>query len=178
MEIDMDDEEDNPAAEGEQTPMQQAEPEPIQEEVLPDGPPIAEIPNQPPPPVPGVHPGSVAAAKQRAAQDVERTRSPTPPRALYRSTTGKGVAFTDEDVTFLVRFLEYRTRQQDGKVDMVVFWKDVANKVHLPRVRAERGLIAICRPRTTRVLRGSFPGPDSAHGLQQPTSSHSASSAV
>jgi hypothetical protein len=37
-----------------------------------------------------------------------RTRSPTPPRALFRSTTGKGVAFTDEDITFLVRFMEYR----------------------------------------------------------------------
>lgn len=37
-----------------------------------------------------------------------RNRSPTPPRALFRSTTGKGVAFTDADTTFLVRFLEYR----------------------------------------------------------------------
>ncbi|KAJ7703231.1 hypothetical protein B0H17DRAFT_1042378 [Mycena rosella] len=55
-----------------------------------------------------------------------RTRSPTPPRALFRSTTGKGVAFTDEDITFLVRFMEYRKSQ--GKVDMVAFWKDVATK--------------------------------------------------
>ena len=37
-----------------------------------------------------------------------RNRSPTPPRALYRSTTGKGVAFTREDVRFLTRFMEYR----------------------------------------------------------------------
>jgi hypothetical protein len=37
-----------------------------------------------------------------------RKRSPTPPRALYRSTT------------------EYRKSQ--GSVDMVVFWKDVASK--------------------------------------------------
>ena len=95
----------------------------------PDG--SAELPNQPTAPVPGVHPGSIASAKQRAAADIERARSPTPPRALYRSTTGKGVAFTDEDVIFLVRFLEYRTRQQDGKVDMVTFWKDVAQKVRL-----------------------------------------------
>jgi hypothetical protein len=36
------------------------------------------------------------------------SRSPSPPRALYRSTTGKGVAFTQEDVQFLVRYLEYR----------------------------------------------------------------------
>ena len=37
-----------------------------------------------------------------------RNRSPTPPRALFRSTTGKGVAFTDDDITFLVRFMAYR----------------------------------------------------------------------
>jgi hypothetical protein len=37
-----------------------------------------------------------------------RSRSPTPPRALFRSTTGKGVAFTDDDITFLTRFMEYR----------------------------------------------------------------------
>ncbi|KAJ7346578.1 hypothetical protein DFH08DRAFT_868642 [Mycena albidolilacea] len=55
-----------------------------------------------------------------------RNRSPTPPRALFRSTTGKGVAFTDADTTFLVRFLEYRRSQ--GKHDMVAFWKDVATK--------------------------------------------------
>ncbi|KAK7057222.1 hypothetical protein R3P38DRAFT_2840037 [Favolaschia claudopus] len=55
-----------------------------------------------------------------------RNRSPTPPRALFRSTTGKGVAFTDDDITFLVRFMEYRRSQ--GKLDMVAFWKDVAAK--------------------------------------------------
>ncbi|KAF7376115.1 hypothetical protein MSAN_00026400 [Mycena sanguinolenta] len=37
-----------------------------------------------------------------------RNRSPTPPRALFRSTTGKGVAFTEDDVTWLLRFMEYR----------------------------------------------------------------------
>ena len=37
-----------------------------------------------------------------------RNRSPTPPRALFRSTTGKGVAFTQEDVAFLMKFMEYR----------------------------------------------------------------------
>ena len=79
----------------------------------------------------GVGPSIIVAAKQAAAADIERTRSPTPPRALFRSTTGKGVAFTDEDVTFLVRFLNYRTRTQGGKVDMVAFWKDVASKVAL-----------------------------------------------
>lgn len=78
-------------------------------------------------PVPAVGPGTIAAAKRAAEADIGRARSPTPPRALFRSTTGKGVAFTDEDVTFLVRYLEYKGRQ--GKIDMVTFWKDVALKV-------------------------------------------------
>ena len=61
-----------------------------------------------PPNVPG--PETIAAARRRAKEDREngRTRSPTPPRALFRSTTGKGVAFTEEDVTFLVRFMEFK----------------------------------------------------------------------
>ena len=77
----------------------------------------------------GYGPGAITAAYQAVAADASRARSPTPPRALYRSTTGKGVAFTDEDVIFLVRFLEFRSRQHDGKLDMVSFWKDVATKV-------------------------------------------------
>lgn len=58
----------------------------------------------------GPGPGAISAAKARVMAEgpVQRTRSPTPPRALYRSTTGKGVAFTDEDVTFLIRLLEFR----------------------------------------------------------------------
>jgi hypothetical protein len=57
----------------------------------------------------GPGPGIIAAAQARAATaGPARNRSPTPPRALFRSTTGKGVAFTDEDVTFLIRFMEYR----------------------------------------------------------------------
>jgi hypothetical protein len=58
----------------------------------------------------GPGPGTVAAARQESQPRSGQTRSgsPTPPRALFRSTTGKGVAFTDEDVTFLVRFMEYR----------------------------------------------------------------------
>ncbi|KAF9071666.1 hypothetical protein BDP27DRAFT_1321698 [Rhodocollybia butyracea] len=79
----------------------------------------------------GPGPGTIAAAQRRfQSEDAQfnrsRNRSPTPPKALYRSTTGKGVAFTDEDVTFLVRFMEYRKSQ--GNLDMVVFWKDVAAK--------------------------------------------------
>lgn len=62
------------------------------------------------PPLGTTGPGIIAAAQARLQQDVNRprNRSPTPPRALFRSTTGKGVAFTDEDVAFLVRFMEYR----------------------------------------------------------------------
>jgi hypothetical protein len=58
----------------------------------------------------GPGPGSIAAAAQRSLNepDQPRDRSPTPPRALFRSTTGKGVAFTEEDISFLVRFMEYR----------------------------------------------------------------------
>jgi hypothetical protein len=54
--------------------------------------------------------GVIPMARLRIAQDGElgRGRSPTPPRALFRSTTGKGVAFTDEDVQFLVRFMDHR----------------------------------------------------------------------
>jgi hypothetical protein len=61
--------------------------------------------------VPRVSPANVISAarlRARQARESGRNRSPTPPRALYRSTTGKGVAFTDEDVTFLLRFMEYR----------------------------------------------------------------------
>lgn len=73
-------------------------------------------------------PGVIAAAQQRLQQEGTRIRdrSPTPPRALYRSTTGKGVAFTDDDVVFLVRFMEFRKSQD--RFDMVTFWKDVASK--------------------------------------------------
>ncbi|KAG6861906.1 hypothetical protein C0995_009856 [Termitomyces sp. Mi166 len=71
-------------------------------------------------------PGPIVTPSQRIDPNSPRHRSPTPPRALFRSTTGKGVAFTDEDVTFLRRFMEYRKSQ--GRLDMVAFWKDVAAK--------------------------------------------------
>lgn len=98
-----------------------------------DGQAQAGPPDQPIPQLPstGVTPEMVAAARRAAEADAQRVRSPTPPRALFRSTTGKGVAFTEEDVTFLVRFLQYRGRTQGGKVDMVAFWKDVASKVRI-----------------------------------------------
>ncbi|KAF9010703.1 hypothetical protein BDQ17DRAFT_1346730 [Cyathus striatus] len=75
--------------------------------------------------VPGRPPPS-QSLQDAAREAARRNRSPTPPRALYRSTTGKGVAFTEEDVLFLVKFMEYRKVQ--GKLDMVKFWKDVAIK--------------------------------------------------
>jgi hypothetical protein len=56
----------------------------------------------------GAGPGPGTVAAQQAAQQQPRNRSPTPPRALFRSTTGKGVAFTDEDITFLVGYMNYR----------------------------------------------------------------------
>ncbi|KAI8993801.1 hypothetical protein BD414DRAFT_480470 [Trametes punicea] len=102
-----------------------AQPEPQENEPGPSGQNRGQ--GEQPPPV-GHGPGAIAAARRAVAADIHRTRSPTPPRALYRSTTGKGVAFTDEDVIFLVRFLEYRSRQHEGKLDMVTFWKEVAAK--------------------------------------------------
>ncbi|KAG5641274.1 hypothetical protein DXG03_005586 [Asterophora parasitica] len=80
---------------------------------------------------PGVDPmsppqGHVPTPVSRIDPNLPRHRSPTPPKALYRSTTGKGVAFTDEDINFLVRFMHYRKSQ--GRIDMVAFWKEVAVK--------------------------------------------------
>jgi hypothetical protein len=57
-----------------------------------------------------------------------RSRSPSPPKALFRSTTGKGVAFTQQDVDFLVSFLQHRRQSKDGQLDMVAFWNDVVAK--------------------------------------------------
>nr|GAT57667.1 predicted protein [Mycena chlorophos] len=80
----------------------------------------------PPPPPASGSVGPNRALGDATASAPPRNRSPSPPRSLFRSTTGKGVAFTDEDVTFLIRFLAYRKSQ--GKLDMVAFWKDVAAK--------------------------------------------------
>ncbi|KAF9244866.1 hypothetical protein BU15DRAFT_71233 [Melanogaster broomeanus] len=76
----------------------------------------------------GIGPGIIAAAQRRLQQEGNqpRSRSPTPPRALFRSTTGKGVAFTDEDA-WIGRLNIYPYRSQD-RFDMVAFWKDVATK--------------------------------------------------
>ncbi|KAG9120573.1 hypothetical protein FRC07_003878, partial [Ceratobasidium sp. 392] len=71
---------------------------------------------------------SAAGVARPSAVELGRTdRSPTPPRALYRSTTGKGIAFTETDVRFLMRFLTYR-RRRNPELDMVQFWKDVAER--------------------------------------------------
>jgi hypothetical protein len=37
-----------------------------------------------------------------------RSGSPVPPKILYKSTTGKGVAFTNEDVQYLMDYMRYR----------------------------------------------------------------------
>jgi hypothetical protein len=63
--------------------------------------------------MPGIEAGQAGGSSSRAADParaspMRRDRSPTPPKALFRSTTGKGVAFTQEDVTFLVRLMEYK----------------------------------------------------------------------
>jgi hypothetical protein len=50
----------------------------------------------------------VAPLPQQQHGPVNPNRSPSPPRSLHRSTTGKGIAFTEEDVTFLVRYMTYR----------------------------------------------------------------------
>lgn len=44
----------------------------------------------------------------------KRTGSPVPPKILYKSTTGKGVAFTTADVQYLLDYLKYRRS--------VLFW--------------------------------------------------------
>ena len=49
----------------------------------------------------------------------ERERSPTPPRALFRSTTGKGVAFTDEDIAFLIKLLHHKKKSVEKLVGLV-----------------------------------------------------------
>ena len=107
--------------------------------------------------MPGIQAGPEASGSSSRAMNVanparsssmQRDRSPTPPKALFRSTTGKGVAFTQEDVTFLVKLMEYRKlvfcmslftdwlmvfdHRSQGSLDMVAFWKDVASKVSRP----------------------------------------------
>ncbi len=65
-------------------------------------------PAEPPAPVHVAGRLDMAAAKASVETVQNRNRSPTPPRSLYRSTTGKGVAFTQEDVNFLMKFMTYR----------------------------------------------------------------------
>lgn len=59
-------------------------------------------------PLIGDGPFTIDAAQRLYQAQGMRNRSPTPPRALYRSTTGKGVAFTSEDVAFLCKFMAFR----------------------------------------------------------------------
>lgn len=59
-------------------------------------------------PLVGDGPFTIKDAEQLYHEKRVRDRSPTPPRALFRSTTGKGIAFTPEDVAFLCKYLAYR----------------------------------------------------------------------
>ena len=115
----------------------------------------------------GPGPGSISAtaARQRGLNESEqpRNRSPTPPRALFRSTTGKGVAFTDDDIAFLVNFMDYRKYvngvlsflfisnfrflcRSQGRLDMVAFWKEVAAKVTTVQILDSTVvLLTLCR---------------------------------
>ncbi|KAG9006017.1 hypothetical protein FRB93_009118 [Tulasnella sp. JGI-2019a] len=76
-----------------------------------------------------IHPHSHSHShnRNRSQLDNHRERSPTPPRTLHRSTTGKGIAYSDEDVAFLVKYLNYR-RAKDSSLNMQLFWNDVASK--------------------------------------------------
>ncbi|KZV62604.1 hypothetical protein PENSPDRAFT_246209 [Peniophora sp. CONT] len=77
---------------------------------------------------PGQGVSAIATARARVAREGPRSRSPTPPRALFRSTTGKGVAFTDGDVVFLLRFLEYRNKPGGAAHDKSEFWAELARR--------------------------------------------------
>lgn len=74
-----------------------------------------------------------------------RSGSPVPPKILYKSTTGKGVAFTQEDVQYLMDYMKYRKygllsfiqrqeltnilRSKTEQLDMVEFWNDLSERV-------------------------------------------------
>ena len=58
--------------------------------------------------------------------DGERERSPTPPRALFRSTTGKGVAFTDEDIAFLIKLLHHKKKSVERLVSLIATFNTFA----------------------------------------------------
>lgn len=59
-------------------------------------------------PLVGDGPFTINDAERMFHEKRLRNRSPTPPRALFRSTTGKGIAFTSEDVAFLCKYMAYR----------------------------------------------------------------------
>ncbi|KIO29575.1 hypothetical protein M407DRAFT_21313 [Tulasnella calospora MUT 4182] len=69
---------------------------------------------------------TIGAPSSAPARD-GRNRSPTPPRSLHRSTTGKGIAFTEEDVAYLVKYMAYR-KQKEPNLNMPNFWNDLAAK--------------------------------------------------
>ena len=51
-------------------------------------------------------PGAIAAAHRAAAADMGRTRSPTPPTRVIKSTYG-GNLFTVDDVMYLKKYIDF-----------------------------------------------------------------------
>ncbi|KAG8836367.1 hypothetical protein FRC17_005653 [Serendipita sp. 399] len=73
--------------------------------------------------------GEAAAAGPSTSTPSKRTRngSPVPPKILYKSTTGKGVAFTAEDVKYMLDYMKHR-KETSPHLDMVEFWTDLAER--------------------------------------------------
>lgn len=51
---------------------------------------------------------NVAGTSNAGTSKTTRNGSPLPPKVLFKSTTGKGVAFTQEDVQYMVDYMKYR----------------------------------------------------------------------
>jgi hypothetical protein len=47
-------------------------------------------------------------ASEDESEDFYQDKEPEAPRSLYRSKSGKGIAFTKADVDFLVRYISFR----------------------------------------------------------------------
>ena len=47
-------------------------------------------------------------ASNPSTSKTTRNGSPAPPKILYKSTTGKGVAFTPDDVQYMMEYMKYR----------------------------------------------------------------------
>lgn len=56
----------------------------------------------------GDDPPTVSASQLALLPDFYQEKEPEAPKVLYRSKSGKGIAFTRADVEFLVRFISFR----------------------------------------------------------------------